>query len=93
MASDKVDDAIADAERDAEIMQTAIIHGHLAPAELATALSALQRQSLTTVRLLAIVGEDKFITRKEVRPYKAFFFTISGAVLSLVAALILGRLQ
>lgn len=93
MSEEKVNDAVKVAEEDAEILQKAIIHGHLQPTELATALSALQRQSLTNVRLLAIVGEDKFVTNKELRPWKAGAYAIAGSMLTIVTALVTGRLQ
>jgi hypothetical protein len=93
MSEEKIDDALRVAERDAEILQDAIIHGYLQPTELAAALSALQRQALTNVRLLTIVGDDKFVTSKELRPWKAGAYAIAGSMLTIVTALVTGRLS
>lgn len=93
MSEEKINDATKAAEHDAEILQAAIIHGRLLPEELATALAALQRQSLTTIRLLTIVGDDKFVTNKELRPWKAGAYAIAGSMLTIVTALVTGRLQ
>lgn len=84
------------AEADAEILQAAIIAGHLQPKENAAALAALQRQSLTNIRLLTIVGDDKFITRKEftreLAPWKWGASALGGSVITIAGALIIGGL-
>lgn len=93
MSEEKVDEAVKEAERDAQTLQDAIIHGHLQPTELASALSALQRQSLTNVRLLTIVGDGKFVTKNELRPWKAGAYAIAGSMLTIVTALVTGAIQ
>lgn len=93
MSEEKIEDAEVQAMADAEVLQNAIIHGHLQPAELATALAALQRQSLTTIRLLAIVGEGKFVTHKELSPWKAGAYTLGGAILAVATAVASGKLS
>lgn len=90
--SQKIDEAEEQALKDAETLQNAIIHGQLQPTELASALSALQRQSLTTIRLLTIVGDNKFVTKGELRPWKAGAYAIAGSMLTIGATLITARL-
>lgn len=93
MSEDKIDEAVRQAEEDAEVLQAAIIHGHLQPTELATALSALQRQSLTNVRLLMTVGEGKFVKVSWIRPILATVYAIGGALLAIAVTVISGKLS
>lgn len=93
MTEDKIGEAVKQAEEDAETLQAAIIHGHLAPVELASALAALQRQSLTTVRLLSIVGEGKYVKTTSIKPILAGLYTIGGALVAIAVAVISGKLQ
>jgi hypothetical protein len=89
----EVKEAIKQAEEDAEVLQAAIIHGHLQPTELAAALAALQRQALTNVRLLTTVGDDKFVTKASVRPYIAVLIFLAGTAVTTLFTFINGRLS
>jgi hypothetical protein len=89
---EKVEAAIRQSEEDAEVLQAAIINGHLSPPENAAALAALQRQSLTTQRLLLTVGEGKYVKVSTVRPVLAFAYTLGGAIIAIGVTVISGRI-
>lgn len=89
----RVTEAIKTAEEDAETLQRAIIEGHLGPQQNAAALAALQRQSLTNVRLLTIVGDGKFVTKKSIRPIVAVVAALGASVLTMFSTIITGRIS
>lgn len=92
VATEKVNEAIEQAKEDARTLQGLIIAGHLQPQELSTALDLLQRQSLTNIELLAVVGEDKFVTKAQLRPWVASFLFIAGSAVTAFFTYVNGKL-
>ena len=71
----------ADMRREFAEVRKAIIHSELDPPELASALDALMDIQIRTLGLLPRVGEGKFLTLHEWRPWRSFAVFLGGALL------------
>jgi flagellar biosynthesis component FlhA len=91
MSQKKIEQAISEFEDSQEELSNAIIEGHIQPEQLAKILTALVRQQISTMRLMAVVGDDKFVKKATFQPYKAVAIFMAGGIALAVVGVLVDR--